>query len=529
MDTRIPVDRQVMVGFLRFYMEADGTMSKTGNILPGDSARTNYKIWSVLGNRKKGKTNGRIRSNQEGALPLRPRQFLRNDNVNTLHSINNNDDSEDSFHRAISPILWWAQIFGLLPLSGISANLPSSLKFKKISFRTVYAVIVASSISVMAVLSIIHMIRTLNADSFGVRGGVAEATAGAIFYGNGLCGTIMYLWLSPRWVILQNDWKAMERFIDSTVKINKRFLPSQTKQKQKRDDIMSFENRFSGIKFLKRTDKRSVCMLTTSKNHMCTIIQGKGCRECYKSLYKKEGRDHATKKTERVMTYCNSCEGQLALCLTCFRKCLYYRILLPNELHFCSLMVRIVFKCELTVVNKYQRPRLRWKFIIISSVILLFALFEHALSVANNSTKFEWGTPNSTFANFLQVYTTKSHNFILESVDYSFAIGIYIFIVSKIATFVWNFTDLFVMLISTGLAERYKTLNKRLFVTAKKNANTIDWCEFRNDYAILSSLVKKVDNDISPIILLSFANNLYFICLQLLNGLSGPEAGDILK
>ncbi|KAL2743554.1 gustatory receptor for sugar taste 64a-like isoform X1 [Vespula maculifrons] len=423
MDTRMPVDRQVMVGFLRFYMEADGTMSKTGNILHGDSARTNYKIWSVLGNRKKGKTNGRIRSNQEGALPLRPRQFLRNDNVNTLHSINNNDDSEDSFHRAISPILWWAQIFGLLPLSGISANLPSSLKFKKISFRTVYAVIVASSISVMAVLSIIHMIRTLNADSFGVRGGVAEATAGAIFYGNGLCGTIMYLWLSPRWVILQNDWKAMERFIDS---------------------------------------------------------------------------------------------------------------------------------------NKYQRPRLRWKFIIISSVILLFALFEHALSVANNSTKFEWGTPNSTFANFLQVYTTKSHNFILESgtfvytfllgsmrttlniiklillndrftVDYSFAIGIYIFIVSKIATFVWNFTDLFVMLISTGLAERYKTLNKRLFVTAKKNANTIDWCEFRNDYAILSSLVKKVDNDISPIILLSFANNLYFICLQLLNGLSGPEAGDILS
>ncbi|XP_043675727.1 gustatory receptor for sugar taste 64a-like isoform X2 [Vespula pensylvanica] len=394
MDTRIPVDRQVMVGFLRFYMEADGTMSKTGNILHGDSARTNYKIWSVLGNRKKGKTNGRIRSNQEGALPLRPRQFLRNDNVNTLHSINNNDDSEDSFHRAISPILWWAQIFGLLPLSGISANLPSSLKFKKISFRTIYAVIVAFSISIMAVLSIIHMIRTLNADSFGVRGGVAEATAGAIFYGNGLCGTIMYLWLSPRWVILQNDWKAMERFIDS---------------------------------------------------------------------------------------------------------------------------------------NKYQRPRLRWKFIIISSAILLFALFEHALSVANNSTKFEWGTPNSTFANFLQVYTIKSHNFILESVDYSFAIGIYIFIVSKIATFVWNFTDLFVMLISTGLAERYKTLNKRLFVTAKKNANTIDWCEFRNDYALLSSLVKKVDNDISPIILLSFANNLYFICLQLLNGLSGPEAGDILS
>lgn len=45
-------------------------------------------------------------------------------------------------------------------------------------------------------------------------GGIAAATAGAIFYGNGLFGTIMFIWLSPRWVILQNDWKAMERFID---------------------------------------------------------------------------------------------------------------------------------------------------------------------------------------------------------------------------------------------------------------------------------------------------------------------------
>ncbi|XP_035739091.1 gustatory receptor for sugar taste 64a-like [Vespa mandarinia] len=394
MDTRIPVDRQVMVGFIRFYVESDDTMLKTRNILHGNSSRTNFKIWSVLGNRKKGKTNGRIRSNQENTFPLRTRQFLHNENVNTLHPINIDKDSEESFHRAISPILWWTQFFGLLPLSGISANLPSSLKFKKISFRTAYAIIVAASIFVMAILSIIHMIKTLKPESFGMRGGIAAATAGAIFYGNGLCGTIMYLWLSPRWVILQNDWKAMEQFIDS---------------------------------------------------------------------------------------------------------------------------------------NKYQRPRLRWKFIIISSIILFFALFEHIVSVINNSTDFEWGTSNSTFANFLHIYTVNSHNFILENIDYNFAVGIYIFIVSKIATFVWNFTDLFVMLISTGLAERYKTLNRRLFDMAEKHANNVDWSEFRNDYAILSSLVKKVDNDISPIILLSFANNLYFICLQLLNGISGPEGDDILS
>lgn len=37
--------------------------------------------------------------------------------------------------------------------------------------------------------------------------------------------------------------------------------------------MISFENR-SGVKFLKWTDKRQVCMLTTSKNHQCKFVQG---------------------------------------------------------------------------------------------------------------------------------------------------------------------------------------------------------------------------------------------------------------
>ncbi|XP_043500317.1 gustatory receptor 5a for trehalose-like [Polistes fuscatus] len=394
MDTRINVDNQVMVAFSRIYVEADTTMLKTRNIFHGDSAKTNCRIWSVLGNRKRGKTSGRTRTNHDGALPLRARQFLQNDDVNSLPSVNSNEDSVDNFHHAISSILWWAQLFGLLPVTGISADSPSKLKFKKISFRTFYTILVAFSIFIMATLSVIHMIRTLNAEAFGVRGGIAAATAGAIFYGNGFFGTIMFLWLSPRWVILQNEWRAMERFIDS---------------------------------------------------------------------------------------------------------------------------------------NKSLRPRLRLKFLILSIIVLLFSILEHILSIINNSLAFEWGTSNSTFENFLRIYITTSHGFIFDIIEYNFAIGIYIFIISKLATFVWNFTDLFVMLVSTGLAERYKALNKRLFVLTKKHANTVDWCEFRCDYAILSSLMKKVDNDVSPIILLSFANNLYFICLQLLNGLSKPMEGHIVS
>lgn len=81
-----------MVGFLRLYVESNDAMLKTGNNLSGrNSGKTNCKLWSVLGNRKKGKTNGRVRSNQEGTFPLRSRQFNREDNVITLNPVNNNE------------------------------------------------------------------------------------------------------------------------------------------------------------------------------------------------------------------------------------------------------------------------------------------------------------------------------------------------------------------------------------------------------------------------------------------------------
>ncbi|XP_053990208.1 uncharacterized protein LOC128882588 [Hylaeus volcanicus] len=46
----------------------------------------------------------------------------------------------------------------------------------------------------------------------------------------------------------------------------------------------------------------------------------KRCRQCYKWLCETKGRDYAMSKAKRVTTYCNSCKGQPALCLTCFKK-----------------------------------------------------------------------------------------------------------------------------------------------------------------------------------------------------------------
>ncbi|XP_066583615.1 gustatory receptor for sugar taste 64e-like isoform X2 [Prorops nasuta] len=312
-------------------------------------------------------------------------------NVTPMKAANETEDSE-SFHNAIRGILVTAQIFGILPVSGVRSTTPLKLSYTLLSFRSAYALIILSMILLMAVISVLHMIKTLNTDTFSMHGGITTATAGAVFYGNSLISNLLFFRLSPRWVPLQRDWRAMESYLDS---------------------------------------------------------------------------------------------------------------------------------------NKTGRPKLRWKFTMISCTVLLLALAEHILSICNNTIKFEWSKSNLTFQNFLEVYCTASHSFILNILNYNYALGIFLFLISKVATFTWNFTDLFVMLISTGLAERYKSLNKWMISYSSKDRHLINWRELREDYAILSSMVKKVDNEISPIILLSFANNLYFICLQLLNGLS-PDDGNFV-
>ncbi|XP_029177344.1 gustatory receptor for sugar taste 64a-like [Nylanderia fulva] len=374
-------------------------MLKTKRLFTANSKKHSanfHKYLPFLMRQRKDNTK-RVDTQLTGSYPPGPprvRPFLHSGLINEIPptvSVNSND--LQSFQCAIGPILGFAQLFGVLPVSGVRASTPLKLKFAIFSFRTFYAFSITSMVLFMAILSIIHMIRTLNSSTFEMQGGIASATAGAIFYGNSVLGLILFFWLSPRWVILQRDWRAMEQFIDS---------------------------------------------------------------------------------------------------------------------------------------NKVERPKLRWRFNLITASILLMALGEHILSIAINTKTFDWkGTSkNSTFKHFLEIYCVHSHAFILETLSYNLALGIFIFIISKLATFTWNFTDVFIMLVATGLAERYKILNKQVTTSILKHG-IIDWCGVREDYAALSCIVKKVDNNISPIILLSFANNLYFICLQLLNGLSQPAEGII--
>ncbi|KAH9633960.1 hypothetical protein HF086_015164 [Spodoptera exigua] len=67
---------------------------------------------------------------------------------------------------------------------------------------------------------------------------------------------------------------------------------------------------------------------------------------------------------------------------------------------------------------------------------------------------------------FVYRYVTLSHGFLLRAQDYSPWNGIPIFILSKLATVLWNFQDLIIILISMGLSSR------------KPSSSTISRCYF---------------------------------------------------
>ncbi|PNF40292.1 hypothetical protein B7P43_G05776 [Cryptotermes secundus] len=175
----------------------------------------------------------------------------------------------------------------------------------------------------------------------------------------------------------------------------------------------------------------------------------------------------------------------------------------------------------------YGYPRrLRLKIMIVTTVVLTGALVEHALSKSSQIAVAAACTDNVT--DMFHHYFTKTgtYNQIFAVMDYSFATATLALINNFIATFTWNFTDLFIILVSLALTERFRLFNEYLVSFRGKVLPGSFWAQIREEYNSLSHLTRTLDSCISKIVLVSFGSNLYFICRQLLNSLS-PLGGII--
>ncbi|XKL67869.1 hypothetical protein PGB90_003360 [Kerria lacca] len=190
---------------------------------------------------------------------------------------------------------------------------------------------------------------------------------------------------------------------------------------------------------------------------------------------------------------------------------------------------------ELAMV-KFHTPKIGWKVVIMTSVLLTLAFAEHGLhnwlntrpggkdditSMSHTHNHNDTATyqldQSLTFQGYLERFSLKTHWYLYnEPTDYNPVKGFIVMWLSLSATFLWNFTDLFIMLVSYALAARFRMLTIALRKVRAQILTPAQWREYRETYTSLTHLVKNVDDHINCIIMLSIANNVYFICAQLI-------------
>ncbi|KAI5639382.1 trehalose receptor domain-containing protein [Phthorimaea operculella] len=150
------------------------------------------------------------------------------------------------------------------------------------------------------------------------------------------------------------------------------------------------------------------------------------------------------------------------------------------------------------------------------AIVLSMALFEHILSLLSAFAGAMLCYPDEhLYEGFVKYFYPWVFNFL----PYYPFLGMVTQFLHFQGTFIWNFSDLFVITMSYYLTSRMKQVNRRLLAAQGKYLPEVFWKSSREDYGRVTQLVRRVDDVISGVTFISFANNLFFICLQLFNSL----------
>ncbi|XP_045542501.1 gustatory receptor for sugar taste 64e-like [Papilio machaon] len=149
-------------------------------------------------------------------------------------------------------------------------------------------------------------------------------------------------------------------------------------------------------------------------------------------------------------------------------------------------------------------------------LVLVLALVEHFLSDLSGLAAVIDCEPEK---NIYEAFVKHSFPWVYAFVPYNHFIGFLTQVFNIQLTFTWSFADLFIICISFYLTSRLEQVNEKIVKVRGKNMPQHFWRTVREDYNRAASLVRRVDEAIGAIIFISFANNLFFICLQLYNTL----------
>lgn len=176
-----------------------------------------------------------------------------------------------------------------------------------------------------------------------------------------------------------------------------------------------------------------------------------------------------------------------------------------------------VEKCLPQTEHLCSKRSLRTKLRNLVTLVLAIAALEHGLSIAAGADKaYRCAKSHNSY---LELYFRDSMPHLFIFIPYHPLLGSFGYIINFYCTFVWNFMDLFIISVSVALTTRFKQVNAKIEQARGRIMSEIFWITQRTHYQQISNLVREVDSVITGLIFLSYLNNLYFVCVQLLHSL----------
>lgn len=209
-----------------------------------------------------------------------------------------------------------------------------------------------------------------------------------------------------------------------------------------------------------------------------------------------------------------------------FSSCTIICILFFKISQKLQALMKIWMKTELNFLcANYQLPVTSWslhkRIMFVTVLYLILSTLEHVFYASSEITKLvhDLELCNQTDFDTISVYIHRHLNFLTSNLPFPYNnfIGIFMEYLNISYTFFWNFLDLFIILISIGIAFLFEQINCRLRGIKGLIVNEGVWAEIRYHHVQVYQLLQFVNITMGEIFMFACFIDGYFILVQLLN------------
>ncbi|XP_037819730.1 gustatory receptor for sugar taste 64a-like, partial [Lucilia sericata] len=149
------------------------------------------------------------------------KNYVVEENFNEEDEFEIKNSTEDTFHRAVSPILFLGQCFALMPVMGVLNPNPKRLKFSYKSLQVIFTIFFLCSSSILTLTMLKFLVKVgINAKNF----------VGLVFFSCVQCSTLLFASLAPRWPNIMRYWSRVETtFTQKPYEMPKKSLASRVR------------------------------------------------------------------------------------------------------------------------------------------------------------------------------------------------------------------------------------------------------------------------------------------------------------